>query len=73
MVAFIGPNAPTRIQQILRTTAKHFSLDWPEPELQLHHGEFIDPWSLRWMSGPSHDNRARSVERSGAAWQPLGL
>ena len=52
MVTFSRSIASTRIQQILRTTAKHFSLHVPDPQLCLDLGEFIDPLPLRWSDAP---------------------
>ena len=52
MVAFSSSSASARFQQILRTTAKHFSLHVPETQLRLDRGEFIDPLPLRWRDAP---------------------
>jgi hypothetical protein len=53
MVAIARPSAPTRIQQILLTTAHHFSIcTAPEPQLALSDGEFRDPLRFRWADTP---------------------
>ncbi len=53
MVAIARPSAPTRIQQILLTTAHHFSIRTsPEPQLALSEGEFRDPLRFRWSDTP---------------------
>lgn len=53
MVAIALSSAPTRIQQILLTTAHYFSIrTWSEPELALFDGEFKDPLPLRWSDTP---------------------
>ena len=58
MVAFSRSSAPSRIQQILRTTAKHFSLHIPEPQLFLDR-EFVDPQALRWSEVPRQITHAQ--------------
>ena len=53
MVAIALSSGPTRIQQILLTTAHHFSIRTPpEPQLALSDGEFKDPLSFRWCDKP---------------------
>jgi hypothetical protein len=56
MVVIARPSAPTRIQQILLTTAHHFSIRTsPEPQPALHQGEFKDPKDplpFRWCEKP---------------------
>lgn len=53
MVAIALSSAPTRIQQILLTTAHHFSFRTaPKPQLALSDGEFIDPLPFRWCDKP---------------------
>ena len=53
MVAIALSSARTRIQQILLTTAHHFSIRTaPEPQLALSDGEFKDPLPFRWCDKP---------------------
>ena len=53
MVAIALLSAPTRIQQILLTTAHHFSIRTPpEPQLAQSDGEFKDPLPFRWCDKP---------------------
>ena len=59
MVTFSRSTGSARIQQILRTTAKHFSLHVPETQLRLDRGEFIDPLPLRWSNVPRQITHTR--------------
>ena len=53
MIAIVRSSAPTRIQQILRTTALHFEIGaLPDSQLALPHGEFRDPLPFRWVDAP---------------------
>lgn len=68
MVALIGSSAPTHFQQILRTTAKHFALDAPDPELRLDRSAFVDPLPVRWPA----ESKTHSPGRPGfrdTVWQ----
>ena len=73
MVTFSRSNGSARIQQILRTTAKHFSLHVPETQLRLDRGEFVDPLPLRWSNVPRQITHTRDqltvcVPRSTVRW-----
>lgn len=71
MVAFSRSAASAHIQQILRTTAKHFSLHAPEPVLRLDRGEFIDPLPLRWKSAPGLLAHGSPASRRGIGFSRL--
>lgn len=71
MVAFSRSGASARIQQILLTTAKHFSLHAPEPVLRLDRGEFIDPLPLRWRSTPGLLAHGSPASRGGMGFSRL--
>ena len=58
MVAIARSSASTRIDQILRVTAKHFEIcASPGPQLALPQGEFIDPLRFRWSNTPTPHSR----------------
>lgn len=73
MVAFSRSSASARFQQILRTTAKHFSLHAPAPVLGLDCGEFIDPLPLRWRDAPGPLAQGGPVSRSGSQFSHLSI
>ena len=73
MVAFSGSIAPTRIQQILRTTATHLSLHVLELQPCLDHGEFIDPLPLRWRNAPGPLTHGGPSLRNGTEFCHLSI
>ena len=66
MMVVTRSSAPTRIEQILLTTAQHFEIralplysplpsspSLPDVQLALTHGEFTDPRPFRWVDAPT--------------------
>lgn len=73
MVVFSRSIAPTRIQQILRTTATYFSLHALDPQLCLDLGEFIDPLPLLWRNASGPPTHAGSLLSSGIEFCQVSL